>query len=272
MSEPTTDSRDKAGLLKRAGLDTVDGAFAYAGGEVLSKPSLRSRQRLRLRLKDDSGQPVVWYLKRYGPEPWPVRLRRMLAGRGRVSRARIESENIGRLEAAGVPTMRAVTVGEELDRLGVRRSYIIVSAVPGDALERCLESFLRRRESDEQAVERFNDALVALVRRLHSAGYVHRDLYASHVFLDETPGAAKLYLIDLARMFAPQRRRFRWFVKDLAELKHSMPAAWVERYWREFLARYLGGAGRAPRWAAAIDRKVARIRRRAGPKAPPEEP
>jgi len=262
VSSVEPDDRGEKALLKREGLDSLHGVFAYAGGELLSKPNLRARQRLRLRLVDESGRPVVWYLKRYGPEPWPVRLWGWLAGRERHSAARTESENIRRLESAGVATMRMIAMGEEPDLLGVRRSYIVLSAVPGGALERSFTDFLDRAVSHEEAVARFNSALVDLVRKLHSAGYVHRDLYASHIFLDESPDGPELYLIDLARMFAPRWRRYRWRVKDLSELKYSMPAAWVEEHWEGFLTGYLGGRGAMSRWAASIDRKVAAIRRR----------
>jgi len=267
VSVVTADSDSEAALLKREGLDTVAGAFAYSGGERLSKPDLCGRERIRLRLDGPAGQPVQWYLKRYGVEPWPKRLRRRLIGTGRTSPARREFENIRHLSAAGLPTMRAIAMGEESDALGPRRSYIIVSAVPGEALERAGEEFLGRNRADQQAMGRFNDALVRLVGDLHRAGYVHRDLYASHVFLREAPGGPELYLIDLARAFRPRWRRFRWRVKDLAELKYSMPPAWVEDHWERFLTGYLGGAGDVGKWSAAIDRKVARMRRRQRRKA-----
>ncbi len=245
-------------ILKREGLDTLSGAFAYTGGEELSKPGLGTRQRFSLLLTDETGQTVRWYLKRYGPDPWPVRLRRLW----RAGPARREFKNIRRLQTAGVPTMRAVAMGEESDALGVRRSYIIATAVPGEAMERCFDDFLTRHDLDGAIMKRFNDALVNLVGSLHSAGLVHRDLYASHIFLDETPTGLKLYLIDLARVFSLKLRTFRWRVKDLAQLKYSMPTAWVERHWDDFLRRYLSNAGLVSFWSEAIDRKVASMRQR----------
>ncbi len=252
------DNQTEQNLLEREGLDTVSGAFAYAGGQELSKPGLGTRQRFRLCLTDESGQTVQWYLKRYGPDSWPVRLRRL----GRPGQARREFENIRRLHAAGVPTMHAVAMGEERDALGVRRSYIIVSEVPGDSLERCFDDFLTRHDLGGAAMTRFNDALLSLVVSLHAAGFVHRDLYASHIFMDEAPAGLRLYLIDLARVFTPKWRSFRWRVKDLAQLKYSMPATWVGRCWDDFLRRYLSDAGQVNIWSEAIDRKVASMRRR----------
>jgi len=83
------------------------------------------------------------------------------------------------------------------------------------------------------------------------------------VFLDESQGRQDLHLIDLARMFAPRRRRFRWKIKDLAQLKYSMPPAWVEKYWDRFLVDYLGAEAPSQqrRYDRTVGRKVAAMRR-----------
>ena len=160
--------------------------------------------------------------------------------------------------------MREIAYGSEKDLLGVRRSYVIVSAVPGDALERCGSQFMERHSSDAGMIAELTSSLVGLVARLHLAGFVHRDLYASHVFLYEHDGVVELNLIDLARAFRPSRRLFRWRVKDLSQLKYSMPAAWVAGQWDRFVAGYLEMTGQKdkPRWEAAISARVERMRRR----------
>ena len=91
---------------------------------------------------------------------------------------------------------------------------------------------------------------------------VHRDLYAAHVFLDDSSEEMVLNLIDMARVFKPRWRKFRWRVKDLAQLKYSMPAAWVKNHWDEFLCAYLDiCGGPRDRYFHAIDRKAASILR-----------
>ena len=250
-------------LLKQENLDTVEGAFAYRGGKSLDKPGLANRERIQIDLVDEMGKPIRWYMKRYGSDSFFKRLGRWIIGKGRSSPARREYENIHRLSGIGIPTMRAITFGEERDFLGVRRSYLIVSAVPGEALERCFDDYFRRINENLAAIEKFNQALVNLIRKLHDNGLVHRDLYASHIFLDATNDDVELYLIDLARVFAPVSwRRFRWRVKDLAELKYSMPSAWVERYWDDFLKMYLSDDKSFLKWSKAIDKKVAWMLRR----------
>lgn len=247
--------------VKLAGLDSVDGAFAYEGGEDLNKPGLGHRRRTRLELPDGQGCTHVLYLKRYGRQAVIEALRRWWTQGSRQSVARVEFENIIRARRAGVSTMREVICGEDRCPLGALRSYLIVTAVPGEALERCFGAYLAGR--DAAAVAGLTARLAGMVRSLHRAGYVHRDLYASHVFLDESAGRGELYLIDVARMLRPRLRKRRWFVKDLAQLKYSMPAAWTARYWPGLLEEYLGGAGdrRRRMWDDMIDRKVESMRR-----------
>jgi len=253
-------SADLAGALGEAHLDCVEGAFAWQGGTDLDKPGLGVRRRTRLFLTDAAGREHGLYLKRYGREPLGQRIRRLVTY-GRRSPARVESDNIRAAGEAGVPTMRAVAWGEQMGLLSARRSYLIVTAVPGDALERCAGAYLAGGAGRGAALA---ETLADLVRTFHQAGWVHRDLYASHVFLHEAPDGAELYLIDLARMFAPRRRRFRWRVKDLAQLKYSMPPDWVAEHWPAFWTRYVAGStsAQAETCARAVDRKVDRMRRR----------
>jgi len=259
MTVGTCENSELIELLAGAGLDTVEGAFAYGGGEDLVKPGLVARRRTRIELGGH-----VLYLKRYGPERLGDRWRRFMTY-GPSSPASVEFENIRAAQRCGVATMDAVSFGHETGFAGfsARRSYLVVTSVPGDAIERCGEDFLAAHASDDGA-RRLTGKLARLVAALHVAGFVHRDLYASHVFLHDSPDGVSLYLIDLARMFAPRWRKFRWCVKDLAQLKYSMPAAWVQSHWDEFLGTYLDNCGgSAERYSPAIDRKAASILRRA---------
>jgi len=256
--------------LEREGLDNVEGAFAYSGGQDLLKAGLGHRRRTRLSITDRTGRAHELYLKRYEREALGARLKRWRTYGVRTSPAGVEFDNIEALQAAGVPTMQAVICGQQWGCLDALRSYLIVTAVPGRKLEQCIGEFLDRNAENPDAVRDFTVALGRLVAKLHAAGYVHRDLYAAHVFLDERDGRTELYLIDLARVFAPKCRRMRWWIKDLAQVKYSMPQRrWVPEYWALFLREYLGGDRN---WAAQavnrrIDRKVALMRfrrRRAG--------
>jgi len=253
---------DWTDVLRSAGLDTVEGAFAYAGGDDLTKSGLGGRRRTRLTLPDKTGTGREVYLKRYTREKLSQRLRRQLTYGRRRSPAGVEFANIRAARQAHLATMEAIAFGEEFDRLGAARSYLVVTAVPGDAIERVGADFITRHAEAPMVIERLTRDLAEIVRTLHRAGYVHRDLYASHIFLHERGDGFSLYLIDLARMFAPRWRRFRWRVKDLAQLKYSMPAQWVNRHWDAFLVEYLDGGEDIGRWITAVDGKADAIRRR----------
>ena len=168
--------------------------------------------------------------------------------------------------------------------------------------------------ADETAGQALAVKLGRLAAALHGQGFVHRDFYACHVFVDKEhekdasstggrdarPTRARdvrdmasaggmsatleLYLIDLARVFRPRWRQFRWRVKDLAQLKYSMPVNWVNEHWGHLLDGYLDalaehcrkqrGSGTRPatrgrdamnadRLSHAIDHKLAEMVRRA---------
>lgn len=251
--------------LRRERLDSVEGAFAYGGGDDLVKPGLGHRRRTRLTLTDAAGGRHELYLKRYHREALPARLRRWWTYGIRTSPAEVEFDNIEAIRAAGVGTMQAVACGSEWGTLDARRSYLLVTAVPGRKLDDIVWNFVELNADRPEGMWTFTLSLAAAVRRFHEAGFVHRDMYACHVFLDESSGAMQWRLIDVARVFAPRWRRVRWRVKDLAQLVYSMPRSrWTEPYWPGFLRAYLGDADErtARRWDRLVQRKVAAMRRR----------
>jgi hypothetical protein len=92
---------------------------------------------------------------------------------------------------------------------------------------------------------------------LHRCGFVHRDLYLSHIFHDaEARPEESLHLIDLQRVHRPRGAGRRWIVKDLAALNYSVPPRLVRRTDRlRWLTYYLG----TPKLDASARRLVYRI-------------
>ena len=245
-----------SGALAGAGIGGLNDLFELPGGERLDKATLPSwRERLRIELPGVG----VCYLKRYSSPPVGVQVRRMLWGGLRASTARLEWRQIRRLEAAGIGSVRRVAFGEEMAGLWERRSAVLTAELPGESLE-VFAARCRRR-----VARGWVGGLAEFVARFHGAGYVHRDLYLCHVFVEETRGAPTFRLIDLARMMKPWFRRRRWVVKDLAALNYSAPAVVATAADRlRFLKAYLGvarlGAGDR-RLARQIARKTRRIAR-----------
>jgi hypothetical protein len=258
-------------LLRRHGLDSLGAVLSLSAGQDLDKPGLRTRRRTRLELADGAGRTHVVYLKRYGRDSLRARLRRRWEARCWCSAGQAEFENVRAASDAGLTAMREIAWGAE-PRGG--RSFAILSEAPGEALERCDPAFWDRMTRDEAAGAALAAALAGLVRRLHGAGWVHRDLYASHVFVQEQEGLVELGLIDLARMFRPRWRFPRWRVKDLASLHSSLPPAWVSRWWDVLLGQYLGQSSPAilEHWRRAVERKSCRISRHAHRAAGPDGP
>lgn len=257
---------DMLELIRLNKLDTVDSAFSHAQAQDLTRSGLGHRRYFRIELTDGQGRPLVLYIKRYEREPLIWRLRRLVTYGPGHSPAGVEMDCVRRANEAELPTICHAYYQEERDWLGPQRSYILLLEVPGTALEHCAEEFFTQNADRPEVLEDFTHRLAELVAKLHKSGYVHRDLYTSHIYLDYCGGDIQLRLIDVARMFRPRICVFRWRVKDLAQLKYSMPPAWLERYWDTFLRGYLRlvGAANGARYAAAVSRKVARMRRRLG--------
>jgi tRNA A-37 threonylcarbamoyl transferase component Bud32 len=170
----------------------------------------------------------------------------------------VEYENLRGLERDGIPVPRAL--GWSARREGplglVRRSVV--------AMERVEHSqTLRQRLSGATLAERgvLGEQLLALVVRLHQAGWYHRDLYLQHLVLR----GGELVLLDVGRARRGRAVRARWFQKDLAALLHSCPRSVSMGERLRFLARYLEARGITQRraWLRAIVRRERRMARHA---------
>ncbi|MEK7755997.1 MAG: lipopolysaccharide kinase InaA family protein [Planctomycetota bacterium] len=226
-------------LLRANGWTSLDALLSCSNGERLDKPGLDSwRQRWRLTL-DDHGTPRMFYLKRFlGPPRWAIRAMRSSGG-GASSLAGNEWEWIRRITEDGIPCVQAVAFGEDLACSHELRSAILTAGVPGQSLERWV---IQWHDADRFTIQQLIMTTAALISRLHRQGYIHRDLYLSHVFYDpSSPMERSLRLIDLQRVIRPRWRFRRWMVKDLASLNFSTPSRLVSRTDRvRWLRRYLG--------------------------------
>jgi tRNA A-37 threonylcarbamoyl transferase component Bud32 len=215
-----------------------------------------------------SDRPLV--VKRFtgdaARERWYERLRSLAsAPRGP---ARREAESLRELAAAGFPVPRPLAWFE---------------GPPGSGASALVMEHLEHRETLRELFARTPPLaarprlveLARLVARLHAAGFYHRDLYLEHVVVTG-PRPGELALLDAGRARRERAPRERWFVKDLAALLHSAPAAQGDRARLRFLAHYLdaredargldarrldANAVQRPRraFARAVVRKAARL-------------
>jgi heptose I phosphotransferase len=246
-------------LLEKKSLSSMDAFFAWQEGQRLDKAGLESwRQRWRIEL---DGQ--VFYLKRFMRPPLKRQWGRWREGRWRRSTAGVEWDNCRALKAAGVSAAEAAAFGEELAGVREQRSFILLREVPGQSLERWMPQHWRQMCRDFPLCK-----LAELVARFHACGFAHRDLYLSHIFINDIKAGRPFALIDLQRVFQPRWRKLRWVVKDLAALHYSTPDTLVGRWTRlRFLCHYVRHCprfGTARKLAKRVGRKTSRMERRLG--------
>lgn len=257
--------RPYVSILRDNGLSEFDAFFDCDSGERLDKRGLAAwRQRVRLVFKSTEGSRV-FYLKRYRQPPFGEQLRRILAGRPRESAAGVEWRILTQLADAGLPVPAPVAFGQHMRGWLEARSFLVMAEAPGESLEKWLPRHWPRR-ANGAAFRRRRTAIEAFARQIaafHAAGFVHRDLYASHVFIRIEPDAAApaFTFIDLQRIFRPRWRKTRWIAKDLAALDYSIAPHVARtdrlRFWRTYLE-----AVRRPEWLRTMPARIAGRTRR----------
>ncbi len=242
-----------AQALAAAGLAALGDLLAVSDAHRLDKVTLPG-WRERLRFEVPGVGPC--YLKRYARPPLDVQLGRVLSGHAFHSTARVEWEQIRRLEAAGIGCVTPVAFGERLVGPWELGSALLTAELTGESLERYVQ------KNPGRASAKTAGELAAFVARFHAAGYMHRDLYLSHVFVERDGQRWTFRLLDLARMFAPRFRRRRWIVKDLASLNYSTPASVATATDRLRFLKVYSGVDRLGREGRSLARTIARKTRR----------
>ncbi|MBL8843417.1 MAG: phosphotransferase [Planctomycetes bacterium] len=197
--------------------------------------------RANLRWSDPPGEPgATWFGKRFDAAPRHGR-----------SPAFQEWVNARALASLGIAVPDVVAVAR---RHGGASICWTRGVAPGATLRELLPA-LAPREPRRLALL---DGAARLARRLHSAGFLHRDLYLDH-FLPRADGS--LVVIDPTRVSWHARLPGRGRTKDLAALEFSARAAGVTRAerWRGLLAYARGDRAFARRLARRALSKAARI-------------
>lgn len=258
--------------LTSAGLTGFEAVMKTADGRCLR--ALKDRENWRLELDGQAGSARGVFLKKHHIRTWRSC---WWAWRGigpQESPGRVEARNVRRLTAEGIAVMDLIAYGEKLCADGRLESFVLTRELTGyTPLDHYLPKRFSRIDTTIAARDRDLDELIrgvaSVARRLHAAGYNHRDLYCGHFFIKEdSPGQFDVKLIDLQRV--QQRRWFRrrWIVKDLAQLAWSAVREHISRTHRmAFLHHYLGVDKLRPRdkrLVRSVLAKQARMERRLG--------
>ena len=291
--------RHYRGPLTRAGLAAFDDVMATSQGRCLRVLDDRENWHLRLDVSDEeNGGPSPFagtaqrvlctngdcppfslgmYLKKHRIATWSTRVRARLGMNPAPSAGRIEAQNVGVLAQLGIEAMRLVAYGERLCPDGRFESFLLTEELEGycelQAMlrQRFLPSSQRSAEQNRE-LRRIIRQVAAIARRFHAAGYNHRDFNGYHFLIKEhSPGQFDIRLIDLQRMQHRRWFRWRWIVKDLAQLAATVPGQQIGCRDRvAFLRHYLGVRRLRPedkRLIRAVARKQLLIQRRERRKA-----
>ena len=186
-------------------------------------------------------KPLLVYYKHYQP------VRPKWEFIGRRSKARCEYENYAVFKRLGIPAPERVAIGEERDILGrLLRTFIVTRAVPNAmTLTEFVEKHCPHRRTLEMRKLRFAICrrLAELTRRMHDAGFFHRDLVWRNVLVTWLPPSPpELWWIDCPRGRFTHRTFLRGIrrLRDLASLGKSA-VRWCTAGERiHFMRIYLG--------------------------------
>ncbi len=210
--------------------------------------TLPDRENWYLRLPVAHGRSCGLYLKRQRVRSWRSRLRAKLGAACGITAGRLEAQNVRSLTEAGIDVMVLAAYGQKLHADGLLESFVLTEELDNYTE---LNRFLCRRFAQGASLHtttrqrdlcRLIRQVALIVRRLHTAGYNHRDLYCCHFLIREpSRGEFEIKVIDLQRVQFRRRRRRRWVVKDLAQLAFSAPPEQIKcTHKLAFMRHYLG--------------------------------
>jgi heptose I phosphotransferase len=238
--------------------------MTFRGGDAFKRLSTKTVVRIEL---DSAAGSRRFFLKRHtGTVRWRDRFRALCSGFS-PSWGRKEWEVIQAFRERGIPTMTPVAAGARRSGRG-DESFLMTEELEGFRSLEALVPARYARPLDRVALADKREmirGLADLTRRLHGAGFNHRDWYLCHVFARrEADGRWQLRVLDLQRVDRRRWLRRRWIVKDLAALNYSAPGVITVGDRVRFLRAYLADPNALRGHRAlirAIVRKTARIRR-----------
>ena len=200
----------------KAGIDTMDGVFAYTAGDELVKENI-GKHRTRIMFTLDSR---TFFLKRYQNTPKTTQLKNWLNHGKKNSTSHFDQGPADTFNAANISTPKTVAIGDQWQGGFEERSFIITEKLyNSQSLEKKLPDCFAPPNNHKKRSDFINE-LADFSKRFHETGLRHRDFYLAHIFLSDT---AKLFMIDLQRVFKPKFFAERFRIKDIAQLHYSAP-------------------------------------------------
>lgn len=215
-----------------------------------------NRHVLRTSLVAAAG-PVEVFIKKEHRRRFQDRLKNFLAGFGWCSTSLREYRALVRACEVGVGCPQPIAAGDSPDG----RSYLVIKKIANAApLVDAMRDTRRHRQ--------IADLLGKELARLHGCGFVHGDLYAKHILIDNE--GQRAYFLDWQRAYFRRRLSLAERCADLAALHATIHETMASpRIRLRCLIRYLQASRQmcpaAPplrRFAAEIDRRARRLLKR----------
>lgn len=213
-------------LLQELGMTDFEKVFSFNGGQTIKRIKARTVTRIEI---TKNMRPKVFYLKRhFSARPTLSEHMGFFFFSRSVSPGVGEFENICEFRQNGIATATPVAAGQR--RVGLLRyeSFLITESFePYVSLEKIIRDtpWILEGKSGKELKSRIIKSIAHLARKMHTAGFNHRDFNATHVLISPKDASSNvsLALFDLQRLDRKKWVRFRWMIKTLAELNYSMP-------------------------------------------------
>ncbi len=188
--------------------------------------------------------PNRYFLKRHTGVGWREILKNWLLAKPAVTGAGNEFEACQRLASCDILAPKAVAYAERGRNPAQRRSFVLCEALAGYQSLETLVAEWPSAGADPLLRRRLLVAVASLLRQLHAAGVVHRDLYLCHLLVERAgyeQGRIRLAVLDLHRALLKPDPARRWRRRDLAALWSSAMALPLGRMSRlRFVRVYTG--------------------------------
>ena len=191
--------------------------------------------------KQFEAQDKKYFIKFHGPVGWREIFKNLFQIKTPVIGAQREYEALNHLSKNNINCPQIKGFGKKGINPANSSSFIITEELYGTlSLE---EFFLKNLHKNLSFNQKCNliKASASIIRKMHSSGLNHRDLYLCHLHVKEDIdfNNIKIYLIDLHRAQIRSSVPLRWTIKDLGGFFHSaIQFNFTERDFYRFLMSY----------------------------------
>jgi len=140
-----------------------------------------------------------------------------------------EFESICTFREHGIATAAPVAAGGRKTSTNQYESFLVTESFePYIPLEDLIRVFADDLQGQKGEIKKRNliRQVALMARKIHDAGFNHRDLNATHVLVSpfEENGFFSLATFDLQRIDRRKWLRWKWFIKVMAEMSYTLPA------------------------------------------------